>query len=88
MTIKWRLGRVYDQKTHEAINASNYPGTRQLCVLCDSPTGRCEEDAIYLNRSDRGSDSSVSLEDIGPLCEDCLDRELESERLVADEMTI
>lgn len=30
----------------------------QLCVRCEEPTGRCEEDSIYLN-------------DEGPLCEEC-----------------
>jgi hypothetical protein len=43
---------------HEAHNATHYPGTRQLCVRCDDPTGRCEEDSIY-------------VDDEGPLCPDC-----------------
>lgn len=43
---------------HERWNASNYPGTRQLCSNCDQPTGRCEEDSMY-------------IEDAGPLCEEC-----------------
>jgi hypothetical protein len=43
---------------HEAWNATHYPGTRQLCSLCEQPTGRCEEDSIF-----RG--------DEGPLCEEC-----------------
>lgn len=47
------------QSAHLAWNASNYPGTRQLCDRCDEPTGRCEEDAIY---NDDGS---------GPFCETC-----------------
>lgn len=46
------------QSKHERWNASNYPGTRQLCCDCEQPTGRCEEDAIY-------------FDDHGPLCEDC-----------------
>lgn len=49
------------QHEHEAINAREYPGTRQLCSECDEPTGRCEEDAIYAD--DNG--------EIGPLCESC-----------------
>ena len=46
---------------HDEWNANNYPGTLQLCSECDEPTGRCEEDSIYL-----GEDG-----EIGPLCEDC-----------------
>lgn len=48
-----------DQSEHERWNATNYPGTRQLCSLCDQPTGRCEEDSIYLD------------EDSDPVCESC-----------------
>jgi len=47
------------QSEHEAINAREYPGTRQLCCVCDLPTGRCEEDAIYLT------------DGTGPLCVEC-----------------
>lgn len=50
-----------DQSQHEAWNAKHYPGTRQLCSECDSPTGRCEEDSMYL-----GEDRER-----GPLCEEC-----------------
>ncbi|WP_269473245.1 hypothetical protein [Kineobactrum salinum] len=32
----------------------------QLCLDCDEPTGRCEEDEIHHN-------------DEGPLCEGCYD---------------
>ena len=46
------------QSEHERWNASNYPGTRQICVDCDCPTDRCEEDEL-------------SVDDIGPLCIDC-----------------
>ena len=54
-----RLGshRSLDQSQHGAINSRYYPGTRQLCVLCHEPTGRCEEDSM-------GGDD-------GPLCESC-----------------
>ena len=55
---EWWKGKALDQATHERINAQHYPGTRQLCCECDQPTGRCEDDSIY-------------IEDIGPLCEDC-----------------
>jgi len=43
---------------HEAWNARNYPGTRQLCCLCDQPTGFCEEDGY---RDD----------DVDTYCEEC-----------------
>jgi hypothetical protein len=33
----------------------------QRCIECDDATGRCEDDAIYVN-------------DHGPLCEDCADK--------------
>ena len=46
------------QVQHEEWNSSNYPGTRQLCINCDNPTGRCEEDSIF-------------IDDHGPLCEEC-----------------
>jgi hypothetical protein len=48
-----------DQSTHEAINASHYPGTRQMCCRCDEPTGRCEEDSMFIG-------------DDGPYCEACM----------------
>ena len=48
------------QHEHEIWNRKNYPGTRQLCVMCGSPTGRCEDDALYRDDGD-------------PLCEDCWD---------------
>jgi len=47
------------QSEHEAWNAKNYPGTRQICEDCADPTGRCEEDSIY---TDGGH---------GPLCVEC-----------------
>lgn len=46
------------QCEHEKWNATHYPGTRQLCIKCDEPTGRCEDDSIY-------------IEEICPLCEGC-----------------
>ena len=39
-------------------NANNYPGTLQLCSECGEPTGRCEEESLY-------------VDDFGPLCLDC-----------------
>lgn len=41
------MGKAYTQSQHRAINAREYPGTRQLCCICDEPTGRCEEDGIW-----------------------------------------
>lgn len=53
------IRRAIDQSEHKAWNEQNYPGTRQLCVECGEPTGRCEEDLI------------VNEEGYGPLCESC-----------------
>lgn len=53
------------QSAHEKCNIQNYPGTRQLCIKCDEPTGNCEEDALYFE---------VDGEDIGPLCGCCWHR--------------
>lgn len=64
--------RALSQNAHEAINARHYPGTRQLCVECDAPTGRCEEDSIY-------------VEDAGPLCEECCDKHEQLANLSAAE---
>lgn len=47
---------------HRAINSREYPGTRQLCVICDEPTERCEEDAIYTDENE------------GPLCVPCWEK--------------
>ena len=47
------------QDEHERINAREYPGTRQLCVRCEQPTERCEEDAIHTEDGD------------GPFCVEC-----------------
>jgi hypothetical protein len=51
--------KARSQSEHEAINAREYPGTRQLCEKCGEPTGRCEDDAIYTEEGD------------GPICEEC-----------------
>lgn len=37
----------------------------QRCCVCDEPTGRCEEDAIYLPSADPNGN------DLGPLCGPC-----------------
>lgn len=39
--------RALTQAQHEAWNARNYPGTRQICCKCDEPTENCEEDGIF-----------------------------------------
>ena len=49
--------KALTQDAHAAWNAQHYPGTRQLCTVCDEPTGRCEEDTLELGA--------------GPLCESC-----------------
>lgn len=49
------------QDEHEAWNAENYPGTLQLCGVCEEPTGQCEEDAFW---SEEGE----------PLCGECYDK--------------
>lgn len=38
--------RALTQDQHEVWNRAHYPGTRQLCDRCMSPTERCEEDSI------------------------------------------
>ncbi len=60
MMNSWPGGvrRALTQDQHACWNASNYPGTRQLCSECESETGRCEEDAVYVG-------------DRGPLCDEC-----------------
>ena len=45
------------QDEHEKWNSTHWPGTRQICSLCDDPTGRCEEDTI--------------LHKDKPICEGC-----------------
>jgi hypothetical protein len=51
----------YTQCEHNRINAREYPGTRQICVECEEPTERCEDDSIFSN-------------DTGPLCIDCYNK--------------
>ena len=51
----------YTQCEHARINAKEYPGTRQLCIDCDQPTGRCEDDSIF-------------YEDDGPFCIGCYNK--------------
>ena len=63
MSNTWPTGKRHaiHQSEHESWNSSHYPGTRQLCVQCEQPTGRCEDDSLYADEDNQ----------IGPLCEDC-----------------
>ena len=54
------------QDAHEKWNAFNYPGTRQLCIKCEEPTGRCEEDALDIEDEDGN---------VEPYCESCYEQE-------------
>jgi hypothetical protein len=69
----WPGGKRHamDQSEHEKWNASHYPGTRQLCELCETPTESCEEDSMYA-----GDDG-----EIGPLCEACFEKLLRGKGL-------
>lgn len=60
----WPNGRrkALTQDEHESWNSRNYPGTRQLCTECGEPTGRCEDDSIYIEYTDK---------EVGPICEEC-----------------
>lgn len=62
------------QSDHETWNARNYPGTRQICVKCESETGRCEEDSLYID------DQTPLREDQqhGPFCDDCYGSAIEA----------
>jgi len=66
MQNEWpnRYRHAMDQSDHEAWNELHYPGTRQLCVECENPTGRCEEDSLFADEDG----------EIGPLCEKCWER--------------
>ena len=58
----WPGGKRHamSQSEHERWNASHYPGTRQMCTECDVPTGRCEDDSLFVDET-------------GPLCEECFE---------------
>ena len=55
------------QREHNEINAREYPGTRQICIRCDCPTGKTEDTSLW---SDFGD---------GPFCEECYEKVLDSE---------
>mgnify|MGYP001575077142 CR=1 FL=1 len=59
---------AHSQDWHEKHNATHYPGTRQLCFLCDRPTERCEEDEMRVQGVP------------GPLCLDCYRENSEPEK--------
>ncbi len=69
MRQEWPGGKRHamDQGEHERWNASHYPGTRQMCICCEQPTGRCEEDTL------------ANEQGIGPLCEECYSASEEQE---------
>lgn len=71
MTNSWPDGKRHplSQSEHDKWNAAHYPGTRQLCVNCDAPTGRCEDDSLFFDGH-------------GPLCVACWS---ELEGLVAEQ---
>ena len=58
--------RLLTQHQHTEVNA-RYPGaTLERCFRCDEPTGRAGK-----------GDDSMYLNDEGPYCEECFDREAE-----------
>ena len=69
MMNTWPNGnrQAMTQSEHAIWNAHHYPGTRQLCDLCREPTGRCEDDSLYMD------DEPDVL-----LCESCYDIKLEA----------
>jgi len=62
MSNTWPCGEKHamHQSEHESWNAKHYPGTCQLCVICEQPTGRCEDDDILTSYGE-------------PICENCHD---------------
>lgn len=46
---EWPRGHRHamSQCEHEKWNATHYPGTRQICIKCDEPTGCCEDDGFF-----------------------------------------
>ena len=62
------------QYEHNAINAREYPGTRELCVVCDTPTGHAGrgDGSLYCGGCGRG-----------PFCDACYEGHAREERLVA-----
>jgi hypothetical protein len=63
MKNTWPGGKrkVLSQVEHETWNSAHYPCTRQICIICNEPTGFCEEDSTY-----------CCFCETGPLCTDCI----------------
>lgn len=76
MANTWPNGyrHAMTQSDHERWNASHNPGTLQTCYQCDRPTGRCEEDSIYLESIDPNGSS------LGPLCPECCEEHYPASR--------
>lgn len=70
MSNTWPDGvrRALDQDEHERWNASNYPGTREMCVRCDEPTGASEEHSLTAFVGHEPND------EITPVCSECYDK--------------
>jgi hypothetical protein len=75
------IRRAISQDEHARHNASHYPGTRELCCVCDDETGRAGrgEDSIFrevlktsceLFHDGRQLCQNVG-DEVGPLCENC-----------------
>ena len=64
----WPKGYRYGmyQNEHEKWNSQNYPGTLQICIKCEEPTGRCEEDSLEIEDA---------FGEVGSYCEKCYDEE-------------
>lgn len=58
--------KTRSQLEHE----QKYPGTRQICIECDDPTGRCEDDSLELEHYHWGH---IRTYWHGPLCPACYD---------------
>ena len=70
--------KARSQTEHNKINAREYPGTRQLCIECDEPTERCENDSLWSwQMMEMGGYS------YGPLCTECYNKlqSLEGDRV-------
>ena len=76
------MARAYTQKEHEKINRREYPGTREICCICEDPTGRAGrgEDSIYCDMKEnfelydcpfKPFLESMKGKELGPVCEDC-----------------
>lgn len=61
------IKRALHQHEHGRWNASNHPGTQQICVICDCATERCEEDSIHTEDGE------------GPFCNECCSSHPENE---------